>query len=282
MHAAKLDTADFATELREDIASKRVRLPSLPEVALRVRDAVEQGSATAPEISRLVSQDVALSGRLLQVANSPLYRGKVEADNLQMAITRLGVKLVRNLVVSLAMKQLFQTSSRLLTHYFRGAWDDSVQVAAISRYLADGIAHIDPEQAMLGGLLHNIGALPVLARIDELDQAITNALVEDLLIELVPQIGTQILQSWNFPAALSSMPTDCLDLYRDTGPELDYADIVLAARLQHLVAAGRIEMQAEWADIPAHAKLGINVEVVILADDGPAAWIGEVRSALDG
>jgi len=282
MQAAQIDNNDFAARLQKDIAENRVRLPTLPDVALSVREAIEAESS-APEIAKLISQDIAMSGRLLQVANSPLYRGAVEVDNLQMAVTRLGTKLVRSLIVSLAMKQIFKPSSGTLSSSFRNVWEDSVQVAAISRILAADLPSIDPEEAMLGGLLYNIGALPILARLDEVGKTnLAARSIQGLLDDLAPDIGTQILTSWRFPEALTAIPINCRDLQRNSGPKPDCIDIVLAARLQHLLGEGRVDMSREWANLPAFDKLGIHVEVVIMEQEGSATWAQEVRSVLDG
>ena len=121
---------EFLEELQTAISEKRITLPTLPEVALRVRDAVEQENSTAHEIADMVGTDAALSTRLLQVANSPLYRGRVPIESIQMAVTRLGMKLVRSLVVSLAMKQIFQATSDVLDSRLRAIWEKSVEIAA--------------------------------------------------------------------------------------------------------------------------------------------------------
>jgi HD-like signal output (HDOD) protein len=60
MHAVKISSSDFANRLRQDIVTNRIRLPSLPEVALRVRKAIDC-ECSAQEIANLVSQDIALS-----------------------------------------------------------------------------------------------------------------------------------------------------------------------------------------------------------------------------
>ena len=158
---------DLLEEIRTDIENKTLQLPTLPEVALQIRDEVESENTDAVKVATMVAKDAALSARLLQVANSPLYRGRVEIDSIQQAITRLGLKMVRSLVVSLAMKQIFQATSDTLDRQFRRIWDESLQVAAISRLLASAVPVLENEQAMLGGLVHNIGALPLLIKIDE-------------------------------------------------------------------------------------------------------------------
>lgn len=275
--------ADLADEIRADIASNDIELPTLPEVALQVRDAVESEDADAETIAGIVAKDAALCARLLQVANSPLYRARTEIDSIQQAVTRLGLRMVRSLVVSLAMKQIFQATSDALDRQFRNVWDNSLQVAAISRVLAAGVAQLENEQAMLGGLIHNIGALPILTKIDarcgfDADEAVIRALID----ELAPSIGGQILRHWNFAQSLVNIPTACQDLAHDPGPVPTYADIVLVARLQHLAARGEAGEQADWSAVPAFAKIGVEPEVVIIDLQGPAEEIAEVRSMLEG
>ena len=276
-------STDLAEEILAEIDSNLIQLPTLPEVALQVREAVENENADAATIAGMVANDAALSARLLQVANSPLYRGRIEIDSIQQAITRLGVKMVRSLVISLAMKQIFQATSDNLDQQFRKAWDISLQVAAISRVLAGGVPDLEKEQAMLGGLIHNIGALPILTKMDEqygfnADEATVASLIE----ELSPRIGARILSSWNFSTTLANIPEACVDLDYDPGPVATYADIVLVARLQNLSANGGPEAEADWSEVPAFAKIGMEPEVVIVDMEGPAEEIAEVRTMLGG
>lgn len=271
---------DLAEEIRTEIANNQIHLPTLPEVALQVRDAVESDTANAETIAQMVAKDAALSARLLQVANSPLYRGRVEIDSIQQAVTRLGLKMVRSLVVSLAMKQIFQASSDALDREFRAVWDTSLQVAAISRVLAGNVPELENEQALLGGLIHNIGALPILTKLEQkfgfnADPSMIHVLID----ELGPEIGAHILQHWNFAESLVNIPTACQDLAYDPGPFPTYADIVLVARLQNLAANGSND--ADWSTVPAFAKIGMETEVVIIDMEGPAEEIAEVRGMLD-
>ena len=279
LHAAQ--SRDLATELRQDIADNHIQLPTLPEVALKVRDALESEDADAHRIAEIVTGDAALSARLVQVANSPLYRGRVAIDNVQMAITRMGIQLVKNLVISLAMKQIFQASSDALDREFRSVWDHSLQIAAISRVLAGNVPELENEQAMLGGLIHNIGALPILTKIDEKCGFQANAaMIDELIEELSPEIGAHILQHWNFADSLANIPTACYDLAYDPGPFPTYADIVLVARLKD--RAAQQESDSDWSHVPAFNKIGIEPEVIVVDMEGPAPEIAEVRTMLDG
>ncbi|PLY15170.1 MAG: histidine kinase [Sedimenticola sp.] len=270
---------EFLAELQAAISANRITLPTLPEVALRVRDAVEKDSATAQQVADMVATDAALSTRLLQVANSPLYRGRVPIESIQMAITRLGNRMVRSLVISLAMKQIFQATSDALDKRLRMIWEDSVQIAAISRVIAQSVPHLDKEQAMLAGLIHNIGSLPILTMAENYPELIKDEKLLDQFVEnLNPIIGKQILQEWDFPETLVRVPEHHQDLGYDGGPEADYIDIVLVARLQ-ILDQSHAAVLADWSNIPSFMKVGIAPEVEVINIEGVAEDVDEVKQA---
>ena len=270
--------SEFLERLQTSIEQNSIVLPTLPEVALRVRDAVEQDNATAKDISDLVATDAALSARLLQVANSPLYGGRVTIDSIQMAITRLGTRMVRTLVVNLAMKQIFQPTTSTLDRRLRQLWEESVQVAAISRALAQTQPHLDADQAMLAGLIHNIGALPILTLAEDIPELMDcEERLDGLLRNLTPVVGRQILETWHFPDTLVAVPAHCGDLDYDGGERADYVDIVLIARLQcnpDSIGGG------DWSRAPAFAKVGLEPEVAVIEIEGVAEEVEAVEQML--
>lgn len=269
----------FQEQLQTAISENRLTLPTLPEVALRVREAVESEESTAGQVAQVITSDAALSVRLLQVANSPLYRGRTTIDTVQMAITRLGNQLVRNLVVSLAMKQIFQATSDALDRRLRQHWAESVQVAAISRALAQPFDQLDREQAMLAGLIHNIGALPILIMADAHPQLIDNeSRLDHFLDHLGPLISKQILESWGFPPSLIAVAEHHKNYTYNGGTAADYVDIVLVARLQahNIHQIEGIDME----QIPSFSKLGLAPTVEIINIEGMAEEIAAVENAL--
>lgn len=273
-----IDEKAFLETLNQAIDSNRLTLPTLPEVALRVRNAVEEENSNAKQVADIIANDAALSARMLQVANSPLYRGRTQIDNLQMAVARLGVRLVRSLVVSLIMQQIFQATSDLLDRKFRQVWEESVQIAALSRVMAGGHDHLDKDQAMLAGLIHNIGALPVLAMAEQHDELLEDGRELDRVINaLSPEIGSRILKMWDFPDSLVEVTRHFLDLgYRSEG-EANYADIVLVARLQALEGTENGIPMSEWVNVPAFAKVGVEPEINIIDIEGVADDIQNIE-----
>jgi putative nucleotidyltransferase with HDIG domain len=258
----------FVNELIEDLESGSLQLPTLPEVALRVRDVVEDENASANQIADIIAQDAALSARLLQVANSPLYRGRQEIDRLSMVVSRLGNKLVRNLVTSQVMKQMFQATNDMVDQRLRHVWEHSVQVAAIARVLAGNIPGVLPDQAMLAGLLHDIGTLPILYRAEERDELLdTPGLLDELILRLHTRIGGAILKHWKFPDMLVAVAAEHENLERDhTGPA-DLIDVVQVANLQSHMDTDHPLANVDWSSVSAFQRLGFDdVDEIELTD----------------
>ncbi len=107
-------------------------LPTLPEVALRVREAAEDPDISIAALSKVIGNDAALTARIIKVVNSPLLRTNREINDLQTAIGRLGINYTCNLATGLAMEQMFQATTDVVDRKMREVWNKSTEVAAIS------------------------------------------------------------------------------------------------------------------------------------------------------
>ena len=270
----------FYDRLCKAVQTDRLKLPTLPEVALKIRQAVESEEKSAQQIAEILTQDAALAARLLQLANSPLFRARSKIDNLQLAIARLGTRVVRDLVITLAMKQIFQASSSSLEQQFRELWSTSVEVAAVCRLLASSQNSLDPEQALLAGLIHNIGALPIL-RLAEDDKELFDdpEALQEITLEIQSKVGKVILEFWNFPDTFIDVVKHWDEFDRQHQGKADYTDLVQVAILQsgHTRFAHTPD---DWSEIPAFQKLGLDAAVnyTELADN--KASIEETRQTL--
>ncbi len=189
----------FYNTILEEMDSGKLVLPTLPEVALQVREVVDDPEATAKQLADIITTDAALSARLLKVANSPLYRGRVAIDSVQMAVSRLGLSMVRNLVTSLVMEQMFQATNNRLDKRLRSLWEQSTKVAAASQVIAAKLNGIRTDEAMLAGLIHAIGVLPILMKADEDGDLIRDSKKLDQLIDN-PRNGNSRITWWQSPA----------------------------------------------------------------------------------
>ena len=89
--------------LEKELKSRNFVLPSLPDSAQKVRDAINDPMVNANRVAKIIGTDPVLSGRIIQAANSPLFRGLGRIEDLQNAVSRLGLICVRNLVISLTV-----------------------------------------------------------------------------------------------------------------------------------------------------------------------------------
>ncbi|NQZ53344.1 MAG: HDOD domain-containing protein [Piscirickettsiaceae bacterium] len=258
----------FYNEILADLESGTLALPTLPEVALKVRDVVDEPDATASQIADIVITDAALSARLLKVANSPLYRGRVPIESVQMAISRLGLSLVRNLVTSLVMEQIFQATSNHLDKRLHELWEQSIQVSALSQILARNHPSINNDEAMLAGLIHDIGTLPILMKADEKPNLLKNtALLDGVVSSLHPRVGAAILRKWEFPETLIAVAAEHENLNRNSANGPDLVDIVQVANLQSYMNTEKALDPNVLAKIPAFAKLGIETGMNVVELD---------------
>ncbi len=207
---------DFLVHVKTELEANRLVLPTLPDVALKVREAVTHGEMSAQELAAMITTDPAISARLIQVVNSPLYRGANEIKNIQMAVTRLGNKTIRTLVTSLVMQQMFKPTSQLLEQHFRSIWEQGVNVSAISRALAAFVPHLNADEAMLAGLIHQIGKLPILALVEKIPEFRDSpSRLEKLLEKAHPHVGKIIMDAWNFPEELKAVASEYVNFQRD-------------------------------------------------------------------
>lgn len=247
----------FHERLQEAVISEQLKLPSLPEIALRVREECEKDNTSAQSIADVIAQDPAITVRLLRIANSPMYRSRQSVENLQIAVTRLGLRLVRDLVISLAMKQLYHSTSATVNACFHELWIASVKTATLSRMLAIELRHIENEQAMLGGLIHNIGALPILMMAEEDDELFEDPhALNQLIRNMQGDVGAYLFRMWDFPSYMIEVARQCYNFERQHDGAPDYLDIIQVALVQGSIYTG-IDCPDNWDEIPAFGKLGI-------------------------
>jgi len=248
------------SEILADLKANRLKLPTLPQVALKINAIIDSPDSTAQKVAKVMSTDTALSARILQIANSPLVRGSGAVDNVQAAVTRMGMQMVRNVVTAFMVNQLFHTKHESLRQRIVTLWNHSAHVAAISHVLASRHTRLKPDEAMLAGLLHDIGKLPLIAKAEDLPGLATNEKLMDQLAEkLHTTLGKVIVQTWHFTPELVCAVAEHEDLRRDS-ESLDITDVVTVANLLSYAGKQHRHTQAGWADVPAFRKLGLTPE----------------------
>lgn len=236
-------------------------LPTLPEVALRVREVAEDPDAGIKQLGDVIGNDAALTARIIKVANSPLLRANREIEDLNMALMRLGMEYTSNIATGLAMEQMFQATSDLVDIRMRDIWSRSSEIAGICHVLCKHYTKLRPDQATLAGLVHRIGVLPILTYAEEHPALLRDSITLDTVIDQIhSQIGDRILEKWDFPAELRQVPSLHMNFNRQTA-DADYVDLVTVAMLQSYMGTDHPLARVDYGSVTAFGRLGLDPDM---------------------
>jgi HD-like signal output (HDOD) protein len=223
---------ELQKQLLQDYRDGRLALPSMPEVAWRIRDAVGREDRSLGEVARLVQLDPALAARLVQIANSPRYRTAHPVKDCLGAVTRLGIEATRNLATSLALRNVYQGDNAAVRRYLREAWLESCRVGAVCQVLASVTPGLKPDRALLAGLVHNIGVLPALQYFERFPELMDDSgRLDEVVAWVRGHLGGLLLRHWRFDPALAAVAEQSDAWWRKGEAEPDYVDLVLVARV---------------------------------------------------
>ena len=184
-----------------------LNFPTCLDAAVLVRNVLNDPNATTERVAQVVSVEPLISSKLLRLANSASYNtsGRQISD-LASAISRLGFEVVRTTSLAVALDQMLRSRNLAsFTDIARNAWEHSLQVAAIARVLARRLGRINPDQAMLAGLVHDIGIFYLLYCAAEFPEYSNdrNHMIE-LLIGWHDSIGESLLHVLGLPENITT------------------------------------------------------------------------------
>jgi len=264
------------TKIKTEHEAGRLVLPSLPEIIVRVRQAVNDDDVNLGDVIKLIQVDPSLTARLVQIANSPLYRSRQPVENCLMAVNRLGLATTRDLVTCLVLNNVFNAENNLLRSKVQKLWQHSCHIAAIASTIAKVTPNLHEDTALLAGLLHDIGTLPILHYAADFPEVLESEEKLDFVIqELRASLGQQILKEWNFDPALADVSANAENWLRDSGKEADYVDVVIVAQIHSYFGTDHNVDLPPLLSTPAFVKLGLSkmgpdasLEVLIEAEQG--------------
>lgn len=241
-------------DIYTDLRNNKLVLPSLPEVAVRIRRLIDEGTNSAKKISQAVNTDPAIAAKLIKAANSPLFRGTKEFETSAQAIVRLGMQTTKQLVTSFTVKELFKVKSQVLKKRMDALWQHSIEIASICFVLARHTRGLDPDQGLLAGLLHDIGVVPILMYAEEYPTLVHDTqLLEKTIKDLKVELGPVILKRWSFNEEMVVAAQHSENWRYQHEGEVDFADLVIVAHLHQLMSN---EEKANQLDkVPAFRRL---------------------------
>lgn len=240
-------------------------LPTIPDVSFKIRRAINDDSSSISSIARVVQIDPSITARLIQISNSPLYVGRKKIESCPEALTRLGLKAAQDIITAFALKSVFNAKSPLIRQKMAELWVHSSYIASISAVFAHKIPGFDPDRAMLAGLIHDIGIVPILTYADNHPDVIAHP--QDL-VETVKQlrsdIGVQIIRQWDFPDDFTDVVINAENWFRNDNNPASYSDIVMISQLHSFIGKIDIKKMPKIDALPAYKKLAGHLD----ANDG--------------
>jgi HD-like signal output (HDOD) protein len=274
---------DFVRTLAAELSGGNVDLPSFPEIAVRVRRVLSDPQTSVEQVVRVVGSEPALAARLLRISNSAsLNRSGRAVTDLRTAINRIGYNMVRSAAISFSMAQI-RKSSKLagLEHHLTDLWERSTLVAAFAYVLARNCTKVNPDEAMLTGMMHGIGKLYVLTRVvDHPELFASNSMLTQIIGEWHTSIGKAILENWNFSDAMAQAVGEQADHGRDEEGPPDLTDVIIVA----IIMASHMDdipgLEVQLSDLGASRRLGLDEAKTLAVMRESAAEVTALSQAL--
>jgi putative nucleotidyltransferase with HDIG domain len=240
-------------------------VPPMPQVAQKVLEMTRGGSEVAvADLVRVVSSDQGLTTKVLRTCNSPYFGLRQQVKTLTQAVVLLGIRTVRSLVL---LHSLPVHAKGRPTFEQTAMWSHGVGAALAGRFLATKVPDLDPEEAFLGGLLHDVGrqvlALGLGETYLEIFRAIYRREVPSVEGERKvlgfdhAQVGALVTEKWCFPQELAEV----VGGHHDPVESMDGLKLVVRAadELVHRMGIG-IQPLEEDEMGPGLQRLGLDAE----------------------
>lgn len=235
--------------LEQKIRDDSLVLPTLPEIALKVRQYADDPKVSLAQMAEVIAQDPALAARLMKVANSAFLGRAIKSTSLLQAVTRIGLSQIKNVATALALEQLFISKYPVVQQQLDKLWRENIQVAAIATACLKLYQHAHPgtgfsaDLMTLCGLVHNIGALAVIAEAERHPDVFGHPVfLQNVTEKIAPHVSVKVLQAWDFGIEFQQAARNWRLCQGGQPP--DYTDFIrLAAIARGYYKSAEAEMQ---------------------------------------
>ena len=243
MTAAKANTAParapdvtfaFVQALAVELSSGTVELPGYPAVVARIQQMLNDDDVDIARVVAAIGSEPAIASQIVRMANSAALNPRgVPAADLRAAITRVGLNSVRTATVSFAMSQMRKAPDlKGIEPQVDRLWQRSIQVASLSQSIARRLTKLNPDAAMLAGLLQGIGKLYILARASRH----AALFADEQAFRHVEQtwhvnVAVALIESWGFAQEIIDAVRDSESLNDEVRGPLTLGDVLMVAAL---------------------------------------------------
>ena len=173
-------------------------LPTFPDIAMRVRAVANDPDSSADDLTRVIQSDPSIAAHCIRLANSAAYSSAVPVSEVREAVVRMGVTTTADLVTVYAMSTLFAAPNRTIGEHMQRAWHHSTRVAIRAYAIAASVSTLNPEKALLAGLLHDVGMLIIIREwCSQNERPLKPEVLNTLARELNASLGSMVLRNWS-------------------------------------------------------------------------------------
>ena len=245
-----------AESLYKEIAKDKSLFPNVPETSIKILNAMEDPNCNNDRVAKIIQLDAGLSAFIVKSASSLRFHTRIPPKDLTSAIRRMGLRESYHLSLAFLSRAAFHTSDKQLKRYLTEAYSLSTQTAVIAFFLAQQQKCFEPGQAMLGGLMQDIGVPAILAAMSKHPELLQDSERRDALVDLLAsRVGLMILKIWGFDPEIISVVRNRHQWFRDDHENPDLADLVLIARLHALIGKPAFRQCPPIDSLPAFKKL---------------------------
>ncbi len=236
-------------------------LPVIPDVALKIISLAEDDvDISFHDLEEIIKVDTAITSKILKVANSALYARQTQIKSLEKAISLLGFKKIKSLVLIISATSAFKSEANL--PFFKKFWTNSVLTAFYSKEIALSLFGKNmAEDVFLAGLIHKIGQVALyrqnpdyLTLTSDTNPDLTLTELEEHYFKINHKVlGSEILRSWSFPEIF----IDCTLEYGESNIVSKYKKEIIIVSLGDLISKeiitgydmlDEIDSENHWCD----------------------------------
>lgn len=272
----------FVAELAQEVSKGRVELPSFPDVAVRVRKVLADENVSNEQIARVVGSEAGLAARVLTLASSAALNpsGKPVTE-LKTAVNRIGHNNVRTAAVAFAIAQLRRASElKHIATELEQLWREATLVAALCHAIASRSRCVNADEAMLAGLLHNVGKIYILARANRHEALFKDpAALGQIMRDWHANIGKAIVENWGFPGHIADAVGEHEAVDRQV-EQPDLTDVLSVAVMMSGFMGHETDLELNMQGVKAFWRLGLDNAKCVHVMRDCAEEISALRAAL--
>jgi HD-like signal output (HDOD) protein len=252
----------FVQALASELSGGKIELPGFPHIVMRVQRVLADENADNARIIKVLGSEPVLASQIVRMANSAaLNPAGVPVTDLRTAVARVGLDTVRSATIAFAVRQLRDAPIlKGLEAPLGLLWKRSVLVASLSCVIARRLTNINPDTALLAGLLQGIGRLYILTRASGhralfADQEAYQSIEQDWHLS----IAAALLENWGIADEIVQAVHESENFERDARGPVGLADILVVGTIlaEHHNQPQVLEAQVHCAK-PLH-KLKLDV-----------------------